>query len=161
MVDFEGNQEFAIETKPNQYKLFHIMDKSVKHYKDSGEYLQLRAEFERFNANINTEEIQDPTIGCQEPLIQKLFNEDAMAESGNNRKTGGSEEAKINYTTLYDILSDETTGVIDLKALQTINDIIEKDETIEQHETEFSNNIISKYEARKADFDIDEELSGM
>lgn len=161
MIDFEGNQEFAIETKPNQYQLFFMMDKSLDHYTNSGEYLQLRAEFERFNTNINTNKIQDPIIGCKEPLIQKFFNKDAMATSGTNRKIGESKEAKINYTTFYEILSDETTGVINLRALEKINTIIEKDETIEEHDSEFSSDFIDKYSKRKADADIDNELAGM
>jgi hypothetical protein len=62
------------------------MDKSLDFYKETGKYIQLRNQFERFNTNINTKKVQDTTKGCKEPLIQKLFNKDTMTESGNNRK---------------------------------------------------------------------------
>jgi hypothetical protein len=83
-----------------------------------------------------------------------------MTESGNNRKYIWERETnKINYTTFYEILSDETTGIIDLKSLEKINTIIEKDETIEEHEMEFSSNFTDRYKVRKADNDLDQELA--
>ncbi len=124
----------------------------MEHYRNSEQYTQLRDAFEKFDALINTNLIQDnPAQMNAEPLIQKLFNEDTMGESGNNRKNGQSKEDKINYTTFYELISDDF-WVIDLRTLETINDILEKGngETIESMITKdtsgLSKNFINKYQ---------------
>jgi len=158
LFDFEEWDQFDTTDTPQQFKLLRMMDQSMEYYRTSGQYTQLRDAFERFNTNIGTDLVASGEI--EEPLISDLFNEDAMGASTTNRKESkkNAEENKnkteeekkeikdINYTTLYSMLvTDETTGVIDLNALEKINDIIEKNETITDHHEEFSSSFMKKY----------------
>jgi len=142
VVDFNKTQSYAIETKPEQYELLKIIDKSLDYYKNSGQYIQLRDAFERFNANIKTNSIEDPMKTHTETLIKELFNRGTMRESANNRKTGTSNDNKINYTTFYKMISNDL-WIIDIKTLQTINTVIEGNnntigEQIEKDDSGFS-----------------------
>lgn len=161
IFDFEKWDEFTTTDTPQQFKLLRMMDQSMEYYRTSGQYTQIRDAFERFNTNIGTDLVAGGEI--KEPLISDLFNEDAMAASATNRKDSKKEAEEnknkpeeekkeikdINYTTLYSMLiTDETTGIIDLEALQKINNIMEKNETIEAHSEEFSSSFMKKYRDR-------------
>jgi hypothetical protein len=149
VIDFDTAAAIDIDGKPEQHKLLQIIDDSLDYYSESGQYLQFRAAFEKFNALITTNKIQDPEQGCKEPLINKLFNEDAMAQSAENRKNGG----KINYTTFYSTISNDL-GIINLWALEKINTVIETDKTVDEFSTAYTDN----YKERKADNDLAENL---